>query len=170
MTIRSLESIVRALDGARVRYLIVGGLAVVAHGFVRFTADVDLVLDPERAALERAVAALAGLGYRPRAPVGFEEFPDPEKRARWAREKGLTVFSAFSPEHGATELDLFVEPPFEFEGAYARAVRLEVSPGLPATFVAVDDLIAMKRAAGRPQDLQDVERLRALRGGEGGAS
>jgi len=51
MTIRSLETIVRALDGARVRYLIVGGLAVVAHGYVRFTADVDLVLDPERAAL-----------------------------------------------------------------------------------------------------------------------
>jgi hypothetical protein len=44
---RSIEAIVQALDAANVRYLIAGGLAVVAHGHLRFTADVDLVLDPE---------------------------------------------------------------------------------------------------------------------------
>lgn len=165
MTRQTLEAVVRALDAARVRYLIVGGVAVVAHGFVRFTADLDLVLDPDRAALDRAVNALAALDYRPRAPVPFVDFADPARRAEWARDKGLTVFSIFSARHGATEIDLFVDPPFEFEPAYARAVRLETAPGVVATFVGLDDLIAMKRAAGRPQDLQDAERLEALREG-----
>ncbi|MEO5617587.1 MAG: hypothetical protein ABIS67_07425 [Candidatus Eisenbacteria bacterium] len=169
MTTHSVEAIVRALTAADVRYLIVGGLAVVAHGFVRFTADVDLVLDPSTEALRRAVTALGGLGYRPRAPVAFEEFPDPEQRARWMRDKGLTVFSLFSSEHGATEVDLFVEPPFDFEKAYSDAVRLEVAPGVPATFVALEELISMKRAAARPQDLQDVAGLEARRE-EGGTS
>jgi len=46
-----VESIVVALNAAKVRFLIVGGLAVAAHGYLRFTADVDLVLDPEPEAL-----------------------------------------------------------------------------------------------------------------------
>jgi hypothetical protein len=156
---RSVEAIVGALNAARARYLVVGGLAVVAYGFLRLTADIDLVLDPEPGALRRAIDALSGLGYRPRAPVAFAEFADPGKRRAWAREKGLTVFSAFSPEHQATEVDLFVEPPFDFERAYAGAARFEVAPGIEATFVGLDDLIEMKRRAGRPQDLQDVSNL-----------
>ncbi len=160
---RSLEAIVRALNEANARYLIVGGLAVVAHGLVRFTADVDLVLDPDPESLRRAVEALSGLGYRPRAPVEFAAFADAEQRACWMRDKGLTVFSTFSGDHRATELDLFVESPFEFGPAYARAVRFEIAQGVQATFVGIDDLLEMKRRAGRPQDLQDVEGLESLR-------
>src|SRR5438552_16171321 len=164
---RSIESIVHVLNASGSRYLIVGGLAVVAHGFVRFTADLDLVLDPVPAALTAAIAALAGLGYRPRAPVEFSEFADSDARSRWVRDKGLTVFSVHSPEHPATEVDLFVELPFDFERAYARAARFEIAPGLEATFVGLRDLIAMKRAAGRPQDLQDIEGLESLGPPEG---
>jgi hypothetical protein len=160
---RSVETIAQALEHAGVRYLIAGGLAVVAHGFVRFTADLDLVLDPDPGALRAAVTALDGLGYRPRAPVAFEEFADRAMRARWASEKGMSVFSAASPAHPATEIDLFLEPPFDFEAAHARAERFELSPGVSATFVSLADLLAMKRAVGRPQDLQDVAALEALR-------
>ena len=159
---RSIEAIVRALNEVQTRYLIVGGLAVVAHGLVRFTADIDLVLDPDASALRRAIEALAGLGYRPRAPVEFTEFADAETRARWTREKGLTVFSTFSGEHRATELDLFVESPFDFETAYAKAVRFDVAPGVEATFVGLGDLLEMKRRAGRPQDISDVAGLESL--------
>src|SRR5262245_30832295 len=108
---RSVEAIVEALNRAGARYLIAGGLAVVAHGHVRFTADVDVVLDLERGNLERALAALAGLGYRPRAPVELIEFADAAKRTAWARDKGMTVFSLFSAEHPATEVDLFLDAP-----------------------------------------------------------
>ncbi len=158
----SVEAIVSALNAAGVRYLVVGGLAVVAHGYVRFTADVDLVLDPDDSSIRRSVDALAALGYRPRAPVPFEAFADAAQRARWRSEKHMMVFSVFSPAHPATEVDLFVEPPFDFEAAYAGAARLEVAPGVAATFVRKADLIAMKRSVGRPQDLQDAEALESL--------
>ena len=160
---RSVEAIFGALNGCGARYLVVGGLAVVAHGYVRLTADIDLVLDPDRKALRRAIAALSALGYRPRAPVEFAEFADPAQRRQWAREKGLTVFSVFSPGHRATEIDLFLEVPFDFERAYARAARFHLADGVDGTFVGLDDLIEMKRAAARPQDLDDVESLRSLR-------
>ena len=101
---RSVEAVVRALNAADVRYLIAGGLAVVAHGYVRFTADIDLLLDLDPANLRRAIAALTPLGYRPRAPVPIDDFVQPGKRAQWVREKGLIVFSLFSPVHPATEV------------------------------------------------------------------
>ncbi|TMQ69739.1 MAG: hypothetical protein E6K81_14215 [Candidatus Eisenbacteria bacterium] len=79
-------------------------------------------------------------------------------------EKGLTVFSLSSPEHVATEVDLFVESPFDFDAVYARSPRLEIAQGIAAPFVALGDLIAMKRRAGRAQDLLDIERLESLAG------
>ena len=160
---RSVEAVVQALNSANVRYLIVGGLAVVAHGYVRFTADVDLVLDLDEANLCRALAEFERLGYRPRAPVRLEEFLDPDTRNAWVNEKGMTVFSLYSSAHPATELDVFVQAPFDFRDAYARAARMEVAPAVMATFLGLDDLVTLKKAAGRPQDMLDVERLEALR-------
>lgn len=161
---RSVEAVIGALNAAHVRYLVAGGLAVVAHGYVRFTADIDLILDFEPANVRRAIAALSPLGYRPRAPVPIDEFAEPAKRAEWVREKGLTVFSLFSASHPATELDLFVESPVDFEQAYRAAVRMDVAAGVPATFVGFSDLLRLKRQAGRAQDLLDIDSLCALRG------
>ena len=162
MTRRSVEAIVTGLEGAGVRYLIAGGLAVVAHGHVRFTADLDLLLDPVPANLSRAVDVLRSLGYSPRVPVPLEAFLDPGQRASWAREKQMMVFSLGSEQHPATEVDLFLEPPVEFGAAHARSLVLELAPGVPARFVSLEDLRAMKHAAGRPVDRLDLEALSRL--------
>lgn len=162
MTVGSAEAIFHRLNDAGVRYLVVGGLAVVAHGYVRLTADIDLVFAFDETNLRKAVAALEGLGYRPRAPVAFGEFVDPARRTAWQRDRGMTVFSAFSREHPATEIDLFIDPPFDFDDVSRRAVAMEFAPGLRIPIIGLDDLIAMKSAAGRPQDLEDVRRLKAL--------
>jgi hypothetical protein len=161
----SLQAIVRALNDGGVRYLIVGGLAVVAHGHVRFTADIDLVLDLDDDNARRAMEVFADLGFRPRAPVTLQEFADPERRQGWIDDKGLTVLSLFSDDHPLTEVDLFVADPIGFDEAYERRVAMAIAPGIEATFVGVDHLVRMKEAAGRPQDLVDVERLRELHGG-----
>lgn len=158
----SIESIVRTLNDHRVKYLIAGGLAVVAHGYIRFTADIDLVLGMEKQNLTDAVTALKTLNYRPRAPVDFEQFVDPRSRKQWVEQKGITVFSLFSPDHPVTEIDLFVDPPLEFSDAYSRALRLEVVPGISATFCSLEDLISLKSQAGRPQDLDDIKQLRKI--------
>lgn len=162
----SVETIVRALNAASVRYLIAGGLAVVAHGYVRFTADVDLVLDLEPANVRNAMAVFKRLGYRPRAPVDLDDFVDSTKRAEWVRDKGLTVFSMYSSEHAATEIDLFVEAPLDFDEAYRTAARMEVALGALATFVGLQQLLRLKQMAARDQDLLDIEKLKALQKGE----
>ncbi|PYR65345.1 MAG: hypothetical protein DMG20_14885, partial [Acidobacteria bacterium] len=79
-----MVAIVGALNENQVRYLIVGGLAVVAHGYLRFTADVDLLLSVDSDNLKRTVGALKTLGYRPRAPVDFDDFVDRSNRQKWA--------------------------------------------------------------------------------------
>ena len=158
----SVEAIVKVLNEHRVRYLIAGGLAVVAHGYVRFTADVDLILATDEANLRRAVSALESLGYRSRAPVNFSEFVNPQSRKQWAIEKNMKVFSLFSAQHPATEIDLFLEPPLDFGKAYLAAKRIEIVPGLMGPFCSLDDLIALKEQAGRPRDLEDISHLRRI--------
>ncbi|MBI3299710.1 MAG: hypothetical protein HYZ75_16205 [Elusimicrobia bacterium] len=160
----SIESIVRGLNEAGVRYLIVGGLAVVAHGYLRFTADLDLVLDMESENLLKGLAVLKALGYRPRAPVPIEDFADGSKRRSWTEEKNLKVFSLYSQQHQATEVDVFVEAPFDFSLAYPEALSQPVAEGVNALFVDYARLVELKRKAGRPRDLDDLSRLRALKG------
>ena len=155
------DLIFKALQDARVRYLVVGGVAVVLHGHLRFTADLDMVLALEPANVRAAMSALAGLGYRPRAPVSAEEFSDPEKRRQWVLEKGLTVFSLWSPEHPASEVDLFVEEPFPFDEAFARATRVTLGE-VEVVVASIPDLVALKRAAGRSKDADDIAALQAI--------
>jgi len=155
------ERIFAALEAAGVHYLVVGGVAVVLHGHPRFTADLDLVLALDPANIARAIGALEALGYRPRAPVRFADFASAESRARWIEEKGMVVLSLWSPDLPATELDLFASEPFPFEAAYARALRADLGSVI-ATVAGLEDLIALKRSAGRPQDLEDVRALEAL--------
>ena len=160
----SLETILRALNEADARYLVVGGVAVVLHGRLRVTADLDLVVQLDPPNVRRAIAALEGLGFRPRAPVPAASFADESVRRSWIEQKGLTVFSLWSPAHPGFELDLFVSEPFDFEAAYGRAARIPLRT-TEATVLSIEDLISMKRAVGRPQDLDDVTALEALRPG-----
>lgn len=164
-----LERIFAALEQAGVRYLVVGGVAVVLHGHPRLTADLDLVIALDPANVRGAVDALAALGYRPRAPVPLSAFADPEQRRAWIAEKGLTVLSLTSPELPLTEVDLFATEPLPFEPAHARALSVTIG-GVRVTAASLDDLIQLKRAAGRPKDLADVDALEAIRRERDGAS
>jgi len=165
-----IEAVVVALNRAHVRYLVVGGVAVVLHGYLRTTGDLDLVLQLEPGNLQRAMAALKQLAYRPHAPVEVEAFADPVQRESWLRDKGLTVFSLWSPTHPVLEVDLLVREPFDFDLVYRRAVRVDLET-TTATVISVEDLKTMKGRVGRPRDLEDGAALEALaRGtGEGGA-
>ena len=73
--------------------LIVGGLAVMAHGYQRTTVNLDLVVQLLPQNLLTALEALGLLGYQPRIPVTAEQFADPLQRDEWLREKGDARFS-----------------------------------------------------------------------------
>ena len=163
MKLISVEAVVAALDRAGVRFIVVGGLAVNAHGYLRFTKDLDLVIELVPGNILAAFGALAPLGYRPIVPVTAEQFADPELRRRMAAEKGMQVLQLYSDAHRETPIDVFVAEPFDFDSEYAEAM-VKALPGVaPVRFVSIATLIRMKEAAGRPEDLLDAKYLRELR-------
>jgi hypothetical protein len=159
--IGEIEGILDALNRARVRYLVVGGVAVVLHGYLRTTADLDLIIQLERDNVLRAIRALQDYQYCPRAPVSAEDFAEQAIREQWIRDKGLAVFTLWSPAHPTLEIDLFVSEPFDFDMVYARALRVPLEK-TEATVIALEDLIALKRSVARPRDLEDVAALESL--------
>jgi hypothetical protein len=158
----SFEAIVRALADAQVRYVVAGGIAVNAHGFLRQTKDADLVvqLTPENS--KALFAALATLGYRPIVPITSAQFGDAELRETMIREKNMKVLQFFSDAHRETPVDVFVFEPFPFDAEFARAMVKPLTDSLEVRFVSLNTLIEMKEAVGRTQDRVDVENLRLL--------
>lgn len=156
----SFAAIVRVLHDAGVSYLVAGGIAVVAHGYLRFTKDVDLVIDLLPENVMSALGALATLGYRPLLPVSAAQFADQATRETWVRDKGMQVFQLWSDAHRETPIDVFAFLPFPFDDEYQRALVKPLHGALPVRFVSIPTLIAMKEAAGREQDRVDIEHLR----------
>ena len=162
MKFTAFEAIACALREANVRYLVAGGLAVNAHGYLRATGDVDLVIQLKQDNVIPAFRALAGLGYQPTIPVTAEQFADETQRRQWIKEKGMTVLSLFSDRHPIYNVDVFVTEPFDFDSEYEKALIGELSPDLFVRFVSISTLIAMKRIANRPRDLDDIEHLEII--------
>jgi predicted nucleotidyltransferase len=161
MSLTPFEVIFQSLNKQQVKYIVVGGLAVVLHGHLRTTADIDIVLALDKKNALCAVKALKELGYQPRPPVLFEDFADSEKRKVWMKEKGLTVFSTYSANFPGIEIDLFVKEPFVFAEVFARAKQIKLEETV-VTVASLDDLIAMKKKVGRPIDLADVDVLKLI--------
>jgi predicted nucleotidyltransferase len=162
MEVRSVETIVRALNDADVKYLIVGGVAVVAHGYERLTKDLDLVIGLERENIIRGLRALMSTGYNLRIPVTPEQFADRKLREQWRKEKNMIVLQLWSDIHRRTPVDVFVYEPFDFAKEMRRALRLPVFGSELASIVSYDTLLKLKKSAGRAQDLADIEKLRKL--------
>jgi hypothetical protein len=150
------EPVFDALDGVKARFVIVGGLATVLHGYARLTADVDLVIDLAPEPARRAIDALLASGLVVRAPVDARRFADADERRSWVDEKGMRALSFWDPTNPMLEVDILADPPIPFDELWSRAeiVHLERSD---VRIASIADLIAMKQLAGRPEDLLDIE-------------
>lgn len=155
------EPILEALNRAEVRYVVVGGVAVVLHGYARVTADIDLMIDLAPAEARKAIEALLALGMRTRLPIDPMDFADASKRALWSREKSMRVFSLEDPSNPMRQVDLFVENPIEFGGVWSRAEEM-VLGSTRARVASIPDLIRLKRMSGRPQDETDIDALEVI--------
>lgn len=159
MEMEHLDRIFGALQAAEVRYLVVGGLAVIAHGYVRNTGDIDLViaLDPDN--VRRAMQVLTELDYRPKVPVRAADFSDIAIRRSWISEKGMMVFQPCCEKFPYEPIDIFVSEPFDFDREFGQCAWKQLSPDVRVPFVSLEQLLAMKKAAARPQDLADIAEL-----------
>jgi transcriptional regulator with XRE-family HTH domain len=145
----------RLVDG-HLDFVVVGGVAVIAQASPRLTKHLDICYSREPSNLEALGAVLVAAGARLRGVDEDVPFvPD-------ARTLQRTTILTLRTVDG--DIHLLVEPsgcpPYEALKAHADRIDVEGSPVLVAS---IDDLIAMKRAAGRPQDLIDLEALEIAR-------
>jgi len=151
--LRALD-LVRTLADHGVDHVVIGGFAAIAHGSPRATRDLDIVVAPDNDNLLCLLAALDELDAERRFPNGVSRAVDAADVATIAL--GTTLHARTS----AGALDVVGRPAGapSYEELLARAVSLTVA-GLEVLVAGLDDLIAMKRAAGRPLDLQDIADL-----------
>lgn len=157
----NVRQIFAALDEARVDYVVVGGLAVILHGYLRATADLDLALGLSGDNPARGMQALAGIGLQPRLPVLLEDFADAAKRDDWRRNRNMQVFPLWDPANPLRSVDVFIEEPIEFRSLLAAAIDKDLD-GVPVKVACIPHLIEMKLRAGRPRDLDDIAKLREI--------
>lgn len=156
-----VEPVFQALNRADVRYVVVGGLAVVLHGHARLTVDVDLIVDLRQDQAAKAIDALVGLGLKPRAPVNPRDFAVASIRESWRRDRGMQVFSMYDPANPLRVVDLFVSHPLPFEDLWSRAVVVSLQD-TSVRVASIPDLIHLKRQSGRPLDKEDIRRLEGI--------
>ena len=143
-----------ALAGHEVDFLLVGGLAVIAHGYFRVTRDLDILPSPDRANLARLATALKEVGAvaigarRERLPLDL------------SHPESLALGDYFlETKHGAMDLVNGPRPDLKrYRELDRKAIELEAA-GESVKVVSKDDLIAMKREAGREKDLRDIAAL-----------
>lgn len=152
------EGIFECLNATGVRYVCVGGIAVVMHGVDRLTVDLDLVVELTPESSLKAIEALLAAGYRAKIPADPRGFADPKIRREWIQEKHMKVLSFWDTHRRLPDVDIFVEYPLDFETLYAQAVPRQLTRAV-CRVASVEHLIAMKRVAGRQKDLQDIEAL-----------
>lgn len=149
------RALFKVLGEYGVDYVVVGGLAVQTHGFLRSTVDLDIIPAPNLANLSRLAEALAAVGarmFKTAQPVNVTDHPHLLQRAG---------FVPVMTDHG--RLDILnvrstAGAPRSYEELSDRALELDLD-GMRVMVIGLDDLIRMKRAAGREQDLADIRAL-----------
>ena len=145
--VEELHAVAAALRAAGIPYAVCGGIAVTVYGATRSTKDIDIAIAQEH--LSAALSAVAPLGYNiPAGPMTFGLGTPQERHVQRVNKI-----------EGAAHLvlDLLIA-----DAAYSGVLDDRVDVPLPdgtITFVSRDTLLRMKRLAGRPIDLADIEKL-----------
>lgn len=160
-----IAQLLESLSDARVEFVLVGGLAVQLHGFLRATFDIDLVLAMDDENLLRFIAVAKRLGLIPVMPVAIDALRNAQQIELWYHEKGMLSFSLREPQVGGSIVDVLVRPEVPFNTLVSNAVIGELF-GRQLRIAAIEDLLVMKRIANRPKDQMDIMALEKITRGE----
>ena len=103
-----IEDILRSLEQEKVKYAVVGGVAVVIYGYVRFTKDIDLVIDFTKENIERFAKAMERLNFKPGPPIEIIDIANEDKRKEWISEKNAKVITFYNPDYPLIQIDILL--------------------------------------------------------------
>ncbi len=135
------------LERDEVRYVVISGVAVCLHGYVRPIADLDIAIDPAPDEADRALHTLTRLGFVPSLPLPLSM---------------VSVMRMF--DHARREIDVFMRYHIPFDELWAGSERMRVGDHI-VRVASLEHLLRAKRITGRAYDLQDIEGLLALEAG-----
>jgi predicted nucleotidyltransferase len=147
------DELIRVLAAHGVDFVVVGGLAVQAHGYVRLTQDLDIIVRPDLLNLTRLSEAFVDLEAELRTG-GTLRLGDPNQLSRAPHIPVATRAGALDVIH----VEHIAGAPKSYDTLRDSAFVVTLA-GLEVAFAGLSDLIRMKRAAGRPHDLADIEAL-----------
>ena len=149
------------LAAAGVRFLVIGGVAVGMYGYPSATFDLDILPDLSSDNLDRLLTALGKLGYQPMAPVDPAELKDPDKRRAWYEDKNMKVFSFVKTDSPKDVVDVMIYHPIDFEKCFDRRQTVSIQ-GHEVGVAAAEDLLKLKKTAGRDKDQNHIAALERL--------
>ena len=155
------EEILRAFQKQKVKYIIVGGIAVNLLGSMRSTADLDILVEMSDDNLKKIVKIMGKYGYRVKQPVDPIKIADKKTREDWIKNKNMKAFN-FYKEDELKEVDIIIESPVSFEEVGENPVRIKIG-NLILPVIPINKLIKMKEAAGRTIDKLDIEELKKIK-------
>ena len=150
-----LENVCETLNNSKARYVVVGGYAVALHGAIRGTLDINVALRWTKGDLGKAEDALRKIGLVSRLPITAQDIF--EYRDEYIRNRNLIAWNFQNPADPSEQLDIIIN--FDAKGKRAVYKRLSTT-SIPV--LNIRDLIDMKKASGRPQDIEDVKALEKL--------
>lgn len=153
--------LIKMLSEAKIKFVLVGGLAVALHGYQRVTMDVDIVLAMDEENLQRFISMAKASCLRPTIPVEIESLANSKLIEQWYREKGMLAFSLRGSQAMATVMDILVKPVVPFDVLRDDAMMVDVG-SISIPVASIEHLIAMKTGTGRSKDLIDIEELRKI--------
>ena len=150
-----LNTVTQALEKANIPYAIVGGYAVAIHGAVRGTVDIDFVIQWSLASLKKSEHVLKDLGLVSRLPIDAESVF--HFRDEFIQQRNLIAWNFYDPKNPMKQVDIIIN--YDLKNGHTKTVT---TPLGKIKVLSLKDLIAMKKASGRPQDFEDVKYLEAL--------
>lgn len=156
------EKVFIELHKRKIKYLVVGGVAVNLYGFQRVTGDLDILLFFDKKNLKKFVAMVKFLGFLPKVPVRIEEFIEEKKRQEWIKQKHMKVFSVYNPKKDIEHVDILIEKQIDFNRAYKNRKVIKAG-SINISVIPIDDLIRLKRKAGRERDIIDIRALMKIK-------
>lgn len=158
----NFREIFKALKEGNVDYVVVGGLAVILHGYLRATSDLDLILNLDADNVGNAIYQLKKLGLQPRLPVAIDDFANSAMRREWAETRNMLVFQLWDPENPIRSIDLFIHEPIPFDQLKAAAITKKLD-NLDVRVASIDHLIELKQSVLRVKDIQDIAELKKIK-------